>query len=311
MRATCGNLNLNPEPLPNLNPEPLPNLSHRHAPAGSRTFIELEFLHQELPKTDPKARTRERRYTRLSLFAPYMENMSSENSTVTVVSLDQGTFNFVQSIAAWEGQGGAPFTTTQVRDLAAVLGSQNLLEIFKAGRAATDAVPQIQVEVARLETELEDQKADSIQQQTEIARLTRSLDLALDAVSSGPTSISRSQDIPAPDKFTGNRKTYRTFKAQLQTKLVGDAQKFRDNQHRLMYVTSLLERNAHRMISPHIVNDRIDFNTIKELWDVLDCAYEDPDCQGSAERELAMLKQGTREFSAYFADFQCIMTELR
>ena len=179
--------------------------------------------------------------------------MSSENSSVTVVGLDQGTFNFVQSIAAWEGQGAAPFTTTQVRDLAAVLCSQNLLEMFEAGRAATYAVPQIRVEVARLETELEEQKADSIQQQTEIARLTRSLDLALDAASSGPPSSSRSQDIAAPDKFAGDRKTYRTFKAQLQTKLVGDAHKFRDDQHKMMYVTSLLEGNAHRMISPHIV----------------------------------------------------------
>ena len=65
------------------------------------------------------------------------------------------------------------------------------------------------------------------------------------------------------------------------------------------------------MISPHIVNDQIDFNTIKELWDVLDCAYDDPDRQGTAKREPAMPKQGTREFSAYFADFQRIMAELK
>ena len=181
--------------------------------------------------------------------------MSAENPSVTVVGLDQGTFNFVQSIAAWEGQGAVPFTMTQVRDLAAVLCSQNLLEIFEAGRAATNVVPQIRFEVARLETELEDQKADSIQQQTEIARLTRSLDLAPDAASSGRTGSSRSQDIAAPDKFAGDRKTYRTFKAQLHTKLVGDAQKFRNDQHRMIYVTSLLEGNAHRMISPHIIDD--------------------------------------------------------
>ena len=103
----------------------------------------------------------------------------------------------------------------------------------------------------------------------------------------------------------------RTFKAQLQTKLVGDARKFRDDQHKMMYITSLLESNAHRMIHPLIINDRIDFNTIKELRNILDCAYDDPDRQGTAERELAMLKQETREFSAYFADFQHIMAELK
>ena len=47
----------------------------------------------------------------------------------------------------------------------------------------------IRAEVTRLETELEDQKADFVQQQTEIARLTRSLNLALDAASTGPPSI--------------------------------------------------------------------------------------------------------------------------
>ena len=65
------------------------------------------------------------------------------------------------------------------------------------------------------------------------------------------------------------------------------------------------------MIYLYIVNDRINFNTIRELWDVLDSAYDDQDRQGPAERELGMLKQGTREFSAYFADFQRIMAELQ
>ena len=58
----------------------------------------------------------------------------------------------------------------------------------------------------------------------------------------------------------------------------------------MMYITSLLEGNAHRIIYPYIINDQIDFNTIKELWDILDCANDDPDHQGTGERELAMLK---------------------
>ena len=27
------------------------------------------------------------------------------------------------------------------------------------------------------------------------------------------------------------------------------------------------------MIDPYIINDQIDFDNIKELWDILDCAY--------------------------------------
>ena len=156
--------------------------------------------------------------------------MSTENPTVALVGLDQGTLNFVQIIVACDGQGAVPFPTTQIRDLAWVLGKQNFLKASEAGRAAIDAVPRIQ-------TELENQKGDSIQQQTEIARLIRSLDLALDAGSAGPPSSSRSQEMAALDKFSGDRKTYRTFKAQLQTKLVGDARKFYDDEHKMMYIT--------------------------------------------------------------------------
>ena len=64
------------------------------------------------------------------------------------------------------------------------------------------------------------------------------------------------------------------------------------------------------MIYPYIVNDRISFDIIKELWNILDCAYNDLDRQGTAERKLAMLKEGNRGFWAYFADFQHIMAEL-
>ena len=138
-----------------------------------------------------------------------------------------------------------------------------------------------------------------------------SLDLGLDAASAGSSSSSRSQDIAAPDRCSGDRKTYQTFKAHLQMKLAGDTRKFRNDQHKMMYPASLLEGNTYRMIYPYIVNNRINFNTIKGLWDTLDCANDDPDRQRTAERRLAMFKRGTREFSATFGDFQRILAELR
>ena len=79
----------------------------------------------------------------------------------------------------------------------------------------------------------------------------------------------------------------------------------------MMYITILLEGNTHRMIYPYIINDLINFNTIKELSDIRDCVYDDPDRQRTAERELAMLDKETGGFSAYCADFQRIMAELQ
>ena len=108
--------------------------------------------------------------------------MSAENPTVALVAIDQGTLNFAQAVQSWDGQGTAPFSTAQVQYLAGVLCNQNLLKAFKTGRAASDALTTIRAEIPRLETELKDKKPNSIQQQTEIAGLTRSLDLVLDAV---------------------------------------------------------------------------------------------------------------------------------
>ena len=133
----------------------------------------------------------------------------------------------------------------------------------------------------------------------------------LDAASTGSPTSSRSQDIAAPDKFSDDRKPSRTFEAQIQRKLAGDACKFRDDQHKMMYITSLLDGNAHRMIHHYIVDDRINFNPINQLWNILDCTSNDPNRRGTAERELRMLKQGTSELSAYFDDFQRILAELQ
>ena len=94
--------------------------------------------------------------------------MSTENPTMALVGLDKGTLNFVQMVKSWDGQGTAPFTTGPVQDLAAVLCNQNILKAFETVRAATNALALIGNEVTQLKTRLKDQKANSIQQQTEI-----------------------------------------------------------------------------------------------------------------------------------------------
>ena len=63
--------------------------------------------------------------------------MSTENPTMALGGLDEGTLNFIQIVTSWDGQGTALFTTAQVQDIAAVLCKQNFLEVFESGRAAT------------------------------------------------------------------------------------------------------------------------------------------------------------------------------
>ena len=73
--------------------------------------------------------------------------MSTEDPTVALVGLHEGTLNFTRIVASWDGQATAPFTTAQVWELATVLLNQNFFEAFETGRTATDALPLIRAEV--------------------------------------------------------------------------------------------------------------------------------------------------------------------
>ena len=104
----------------NLNPTEAEPYRIRTCYRTPRKYIPI-LLYQNLPGTDHKARTQPRRYTTLSRYAPHPENMSAENPVVAPVALDQGTLNFAQAVESWDGQGAAPFSTAQIRDLASLL----------------------------------------------------------------------------------------------------------------------------------------------------------------------------------------------
>jgi len=63
------------------------------------------------------------------------------------------------------------------------------------------------------------------------------------------------------------------------------------------------------MVKP--LRDTKDIKTIENLLKFLDMTYDDPDKKGTAERELAKLKQGNKEFASHFSEFQSIMAILQ
>ena len=49
---------------------------------------------------------------------------------------------------------------------------------------------------------------------------------------------------------------------------------------------------------------------MKEFWQVLDRAFDDPDRKGTAERNLRALCQGKKEFAHYFAEFMRLKADV-
>ena len=105
--------------------------------------------------------------------------------------------------------------------------------------------------------------------------------LEVPAIPGAPTH--RQATVPYPDAFVGDMKKYRDFKSKLNNKFWGDGPTLRDDQYRLSVAVSLLKERAADIMRPYLLEDRIDLPNVAEIWLVLDCAFDNPDQQGTAE----------------------------
>jgi len=99
-----------------------------------------------------------------------------------------------------------------------------------------------------------------------------------------PPRTQKTQDIAAPDPFSGDRRECQTFKTQLTSKLAGDTYKIRSEQHRMQYMANLLQGNVTKMVLPYIQRNQIDLASTDGLWGILDGAYDDPNKKRTTER---------------------------
>ena len=128
-----------------------------------------------------------------------------------------------------------------------------------------------------------------------IERLTIRLLDAPDRQAAPEAARARPATVPLPNAFKVDPKEYLDFKTKLNNKFRADAPTFHDDQHRLSVAISFLKKGAADVICPYLRPDRVDLAEIKECWQVLDRAFDDPDRKGTAERNLRALRQGKKE----------------
>ena len=120
---------------------------------------------------------------------------------------------------------------------------------------------------------------------------------------SAPSTHYKESKMSDPEMFNGNRDKLRPFLTKLRLKLA-EPNAFRDEQARLRYIVGRLEGNALNQVISFVTADGINFADTEALISHLNTCFDDPDRTGTAVRKLQSIKQGTREFSAYFAEFQ-------
>ena len=114
----------------------------------------------------------------------------------------------------------------------------------------------------------------------------------------------KSERLPDPDKFTGQRTDLRRFISQIHEKMTVNRDRYPTPSVRMSYVTSRLSGIPYAQILPYIEDGVCRLNDYREILNILEKSYGEPNLMWNARSELLRIRQGNREFSAFFAEFQ-------
>jgi hypothetical protein len=138
----------------------------------------------------------------------------------------------------------------------------------------------------------------------------------VEAMGTPPTPVTRStasahlsERIPDPDKFEGSRADLRRFRIAITEKLDVNKDRFPTAASRVAYINSRLGKEAHKLIHPYTRNGICRLSDYHEVLDILQKAYGDPNEARTARRELDSIKQGNRDFSTFYAEFQSLSVD--
>jgi hypothetical protein len=148
-------------------------------------------------------------------------------------------------------------------------------------------------------------RIDDLEEQLAAAR--RAIDRL--ATLEGPPQA-RAERVPDPATFDGTRENLEGFVAQLRIKLFSDPTRFPTPALRMGYAFNRLEGKAQAQILPFVQNGAFQLNDSDDIIRILEAAFGDPDPAATARAKLHSLKQGKKEFTTYFAEFQMLVSKL-
>jgi len=120
----------------------------------------------------------------------------------------------------------------------------------------------------------------------------------------------RTERVPDTATFDGTCENLEGFIAQLRIKLFSDPSRFPMPALRMGYAFNCLEGRRQAQILPFVHNGAFQLNDSEDIIRILEAAFGDPDPAATARTKLHGLKQGKKEFTAYFAEFQMLVSKL-
>jgi hypothetical protein len=135
-------------------------------------------------------------------------------------------------------------------------------------------------------------------------------ELAATAQPRSPASVAKSEKLPDPPIFYGDQREIRGWMADMNMKLLVNADRYPSLQSQLAYVVSRTGRNAKNQLLPYVKAGVIKFASLEDCFSVLNLAFDDPDRKATALRKLRTLKQGNKPFNEYLTEFQQYIAEV-
>ena len=120
--------------------------------------------------------------------------------------------------------------------------------------------------------------------------------------------------IPDPPTFHASEKdriSYEDWHLQMINKMSANESTMPTEALKLAYIQSLTADNAFAQIKPRLgLNATRPFATASEMFEVLTAAFGNAFCKQEARIEYRSLRQGSQDFSTFWAEFQRLAAEL-
>ena len=146
--------------------------------------------------------------------------------------------------------------------------------------------------------------------QAEVADLRASRTLTPSSSQGNSISIAttKSEKLPDPPMFGGNRKELRPFVTKLRLKLQENADRYPTEWNKVNYTMSQLEENTASTVNLFYHNGSL--STITSFIVLLEQTYDDASCEYTAMIKFEILWQRNHKFTSFFSEFLSLVDEL-
>ena len=139
-----------------------------------------------------------------------------------------------------------------------------------------------------------------------------SKNLTKEAVAASSSVSTKAPKVANPEFYKGGQHEFQTFQGQLQLMFQADPARFQTDQSRIVFAASFLRGPARDWWAPNIDprTGAMKFQTYSEFLEALSNAFDDPDSQATAARDLRRLRQKDSSCADYYAKFVTIAAKL-